>query len=79
MVFEKLNEYKNLFLEKETKTLWQVEKGQMQKIKYGTIILREEDPTQTFEERLAEMDKKVESGEITCNIDNPDDCEACGA
>lgn len=79
MFFEKLKEYKNLFLEKETKTLWQVENGQMVKIKYGTIILREEDPTQTFEQRLAEMDKKVESGEITCNIDNPDDCEACGA
>lgn len=33
----------------------------------------------SFEERLALMDKKVETGEISCNLDNPEDCEACGS
>ena len=30
-------------------------------------------------DRLAEADAKIDSGEIVCNLDNPDDCEACGS
>jgi len=26
-----------------------------------------------------ELDKKVETGEITCNLDNPEECENCGS
>ena len=29
--------------------------------------------------KFKEADKKVESGEIKCNLDNPEDCEACGS
>ena len=27
--------------------------------------------------KLKEQEKKIESGEITCSIDNPEDCESC--
>ena len=30
-------------------------------------------------DKFKEGDKKVESGEISCNLDNPEDCEACGS
>lgn len=33
----------------------------------------------TFEERLAMMDEKVKEGIIKCNLDDPEDCEACGS
>ena len=33
----------------------------------------------TFEERLAMMDEKIKEGIIKCNLDNPEDCEACGS
>jgi len=33
----------------------------------------------TFEERLAMMDEKIKEGVIKCNLDNPEDCEACGS
>jgi len=33
----------------------------------------------TFEERLAMMDEKITQGVIKCNLDNPEDCEACGS
>ena len=26
-----------------------------------------------------ELDKKVETEEITCNLDNPEECENCGS
>ena len=41
----------------------------------------EDQPTTelSMEERLAAMDAKVESGEISCNLDNPEDCENCGS
>jgi len=25
------------------------------------------------------QNKRIESGEVSCNLDNPEDCEACGA
>lgn len=27
--------------------------------------------------RLKEQEDKIKSGQITCNIKNPDDCESC--
>jgi len=27
--------------------------------------------------RLKEQEQKIESGEITCNLDSPEDCESC--
>ena len=29
------------------------------------------------QDKLKEQEKKIEDGEITCNIDNPEDCESC--
>lgn len=29
--------------------------------------------------KMDEMNKKIEDGDITCNLDNPEDCEACGS
>jgi hypothetical protein len=29
--------------------------------------------------KLKELDKKVETGEITCNLENPEECENCGS
>jgi hypothetical protein len=29
------------------------------------------------QDKLKEQEKKIESGEISCNIDNPEDCESC--
>tara|TARA_R110002096_G_C14389914_1_gene706467 strand:+ start:29 stop:157 length:129 start_codon:yes stop_codon:yes gene_type:complete len=28
-------------------------------------------------EKLKQAEKKIESGEVTCNIDAPEDCESC--
>ena len=29
------------------------------------------------QDKLNKQEKKIEDGEITCNIDNPEDCESC--
>ena len=29
------------------------------------------------QEKLKKQEQKIESGEITCNLDNPEDCESC--
>jgi hypothetical protein len=29
--------------------------------------------------RAKELDDKVKSGEITCNLDSPEECENCGS
>tara|TARA_R100001509_G_scaffold88261_1_gene50350 strand:- start:475 stop:609 length:135 start_codon:yes stop_codon:yes gene_type:complete len=29
------------------------------------------------QDKLKKQEKKIESGEITCNIENPEDCESC--
>jgi hypothetical protein len=31
------------------------------------------------QEKLKKQEEKIESGEITCNTENPEDCEACGS
>ena len=29
------------------------------------------------QDKLKEQEAKIESGEITCNLDSPEDCESC--
>lgn len=29
------------------------------------------------QDKLKKQEEKIESGEITCNIENPEDCESC--
>ena len=29
------------------------------------------------QDKLKKQEVKIESGEISCNIDNPEDCESC--
>tara|TARA_E500000318_G_scaffold53851_1_gene50131 strand:- start:5647 stop:5784 length:138 start_codon:yes stop_codon:yes gene_type:complete len=29
--------------------------------------------------RQKEFERKIETGEITCNLDSPEECEACGS
>ncbi len=29
------------------------------------------------QDKLKKQEKKIEDGEITCNVDNPEDCESC--
>lgn len=29
------------------------------------------------QDKLKKQEKKIEDGEITCSIDNPEDCESC--
>ncbi len=29
--------------------------------------------------KLNELNKKVDEGKVTCNIDNPEECENCGS
>ena len=29
------------------------------------------------QDKLKKQEKKIEDGEITCRIDNPEDCESC--
>jgi hypothetical protein len=77
--FNKLNKYKNLYLNRVTDTLYELQNGEFKEIKYGAIILKAENPTMSMDERLAAMDEKIKSGEIVCSIDSPDDCEACGS
>lgn len=37
----------------------------------------EEDVSFLDPKRLKETEKKQESGELTCNIEDPEDCESC--
>jgi hypothetical protein len=41
--------------------------------------MEEEDISFLNTDRLKETEKKIETGELTCNLDNPEDCEACGS
>ncbi len=29
------------------------------------------------QDKLKKQEAKIDSGEITCNLDNPEDCESC--
>jgi len=64
--FKKVEGEHNLFVDENGKQ-YNVTDGEMKEIEI------------TFEERLAMMDKKVKDGVIKCNLDNPEDCEACGS
>jgi hypothetical protein len=93
--FTKLNKYKNLYFNRVTDTLYEKHNNELREIKYGAIILKAENPTMSNEypkepiiimgevhgmdERLALMDAKVDSGQIACNVDNPEDCLNCGS
>tara|TARA_R110000737_G_C14165623_1_gene410418 strand:- start:287 stop:415 length:129 start_codon:yes stop_codon:yes gene_type:complete len=40
--------------------------------------MREEDEVSFLNpEKLKKSEQKLESGEISCNIDSPEDCESC--
>jgi secreted PhoX family phosphatase len=64
--FKRVEGEHNLFVDENGKQ-YNVTDGEMKEIEM------------TFEERLAIMDKKVKDGVIKCNLDNPEDCEACGS
>jgi len=86
-MFKKLSKYVNLFLEQESMELYRLVNGEMQPIDNEAVVclqsssLSNEYPKEelSMEDRLAAMDAKVESGEISCNLDNPEDCENCGS
>ena len=89
MIFEKLKHYKNLFLEKEEMKLYRLVNGEMKAVVHEAVIYLEpsdlsneypkEQVSMSMQDRLAAMDEKVRNGEIKCNLDNPEDCEACGS
>ena len=31
------------------------------------------------QDKLKEQEAKIESGELVCNMENPEECEACGS
>lgn len=90
-MFKKLSKYKNLFLEEDTMELYQLLDGEMKPIEDGVLVLKQDydfddilienndDFSDPFAERLKLMDEKVENGEISCNLDNPEDCINCGS
>ena len=84
MYMRKLKLYDNLFIDTDSDTLYRSIKGEMVEVKSGDrILLNEFDNFSSeltdFERRLMEMDEKVRSGVIKCNLDDPEDCEACGS
>ena len=56
-------------------------------LKYlSTMDNEKKTPVEDFEDisfldqsKLKEQEKKIESGEITCSTDNPDECLSCGS
>ena len=88
-MFKKLSKYKNLFLEQDSMELYSLVNGEMQPISNEAVIQLQSSVNEEYkrvtleamdmEDRLAAMDAKVASGEISCNLDNPEDCEACGS
>ena len=78
MMFKKLSKYENLFLEQESMELYQLVNGEMKPLQHDAVIgLKRNDLS--MEDRFAAMDAKVASGEISCNLDNPEDCINCGS
>ena len=88
-MFKKLSKYDNLFLEQDSMELYRLVNGEMQPISNEAVIQLQSSVNEEYkrvtleamdmEDRLAAMDAKVASGEISCNLDNPEDCEACGS
>ncbi len=89
MMFKKLSKYDNLFLEQDSMELYSLVNGEMQRIQSAAISAQKskedkiidalENQNTGFVDRLAAMDAKVASGEISCNLDNPEDCINCGS
>tara|TARA_S200002703_G_scaffold54159_1_gene46838 strand:+ start:2149 stop:2373 length:225 start_codon:yes stop_codon:yes gene_type:complete len=71
--FKRVEGEHNLFVDENGKH-YNVTDGEMKEIEVEV-----KPKEMTFEERLAMMDKKVKDGVIKCNLDNPEDCEACGS
>ena len=44
---------------------------------YALIMKEEDDVSFLNPEKLKEAEKKIESGEVKCNLDQPEDCESC--
>jgi hypothetical protein len=58
--------------------LYQLVNGEMKPLQHDAVIgLKRNDLS--MEDRFAAMDAKVASGEISCNLDNPEDCINCGS
>ena len=87
MMFKKLSKYENLFLEQESMELYRLVNGEMKPLQHDAVIgIKRNDLSNAYpkeelsmEDRFAAMDAKVASGEISCNLDNPEDCINCGS
>jgi hypothetical protein len=44
-----------------------------------TVINDDEFGMDFLSDKFKDGDKKVANGEISCNLDNPEDCENCGS
>jgi len=64
--FNKVEGQDNLFIDEDGR-YYSVTDGSMEQVNI------------TMEQRLSIMDAKVKSGAIQCNLDNLEDCEACGS
>lgn len=73
--FKRVPEKENLFTDEHGK-YYEVSGGEFTPVNNPD---ESKDAELSFEERLALMDKKVASGEISCNLDNPEDCINCGS
>ena len=67
----------NVFIDAETGIGYTMVDG-------SPVRISEEDEDEDFgtdflSDKFYEADKKVESGEISCNLDNPEDCINCGS
>jgi hypothetical protein len=73
-----------LFINNETNELFTLKDGNFVPLENSGAAQQSAEDDDEFgfdfmSDRLAEADAKIESGEIVCNLDNPDDCEACGS
>lgn len=71
--FKRVEGENNLFID-DNGNHFTVTDGEMKEIK-----IEVKSKELTFEERLSLMDEKIKEGVIKCNLDNPEDCEACGS
>lgn len=73
-----------LFINNETNELYTLKDGNFVPLENAGAAQQSAEGDDEFgfdfmSDRLAEADAKIDSGEIVCNLDNPDDCEACGS
>lgn len=67
------------FFKDENGTLHESVNGEMRPVPQPPKVEEDEFGMDFLGDKFKEGDKKVESGEISCNLDNPEDCEACGS